>query len=270
MNKSREFNDILDECLERLLVKGGTIEECLASYPEQAAELEPLLQTAVAARKASVIQPRPEFRAKARYQLRSALQAMESKKSRPFFGWQRQWVTVVTVLLVLLSAGGGTVAAASNSMPDNPLYSLKLATEQVQLILTPSDIGKARLCARLADRRVAEIIYIANKGNTQQVEVITQRLDKHLVTLVRLTSTLKAPQLLAPSPTPGESTSDRDVSVGGNSQAKLKATLVYYAINHPAALNAALEKSPESVKPALRRAIAVSVAGYEEALTALD
>lgn len=267
MKKSREFNDILDECLERLLVKGGTIEECLQSYPERAAELEPLLQTAVAARKVSVIQPRPEFRAKARYQFRSALQAMEPKKSRPFFGWQRQWVTVVTVLLVLLLAGGGTVAAASNSMPDNPLYSVKLATEQVQLILTPSDIGKARLCARLADRRVAEIIYIANKGNTQQVEVITQRLDKHLVTLVRLTSVLKAPQLLAPSE---GAEADRDVFAGGNSQAKLKATLAYYAINHPAALNAALEKSPESVKPALRRAIAVSVAGYEEALLALD
>lgn len=267
MKKSREFNDILDECLERLLVKGETIEECLQSYPEQAAELEPLLQTAVAARKASVIQPRPEFRVKARYQFHSALQAMESKKSRPFFGWQRQWVTVVTVLLVLLLAGGGTVAAASNSMPDNPLYSVKLATEQVQLILTPSDIGKARLCARLADRRVAEIIYMASKGNAQQVEVITQRLDKHLVTLVRLTSALKAPQVLAPSE---GAEADRDSFVGGNSQAKLKATLTYYAINHPAALNAALDKAPESAKPALRRAIAVSVAGYEEALLALD
>jgi len=271
MKKAREFNDILDECLERLLVKGGTIEECLASYPELAVELEPLLQTVVAARKASIIQPRPGFRAKARYQFHSTLQAMESKRRRPFFGWQRQWVTAVTIVVVLLLAGGGTVAAASNSMPDGALYPVKLATEQVQLMLTPSEIGKARLCAKLADKRVAEIIYMVDKGNAQQIEVITQRLDKHLVMLVTLASAPKQgglPRVLAPSE---KATANRDALVGTDShRAKLRATLARYAINHPVALHAALEKSPESVKPALRQAIAVSIAGYEKALIALD
>jgi len=267
MKKSREFNDILDECLERLLVKGGTIEECLASYPEQAVELEPLLQAAVAARKASVIQPRPEFRAKARYQFHSALQAMEPKKSRPFFGWQRRWVTAVTIVLVLLLAGGGTVAAASSSMPDGTLYPVKLATEQVWLALTPSSLGKAKVLTKLADRRVTEIIYMANEGNAQQIDVITQRLDKHLVMLVGLTSALKAPQVLAPSE---GAEGGRDVFGGANSQAELRIMIARYAINHPAALRNALKTAPESAKPALRRAIAVSVAGYEEALMALD
>ena len=36
------------------------------------------------------------------------------------------------------------------------------------------------------------------------------------------------------------------------------------------ALNAVLEKAPESAKPALRRAIAASEAGYQRALDALD
>jgi hypothetical protein len=267
MKKSREFNDILDECLERLLVKGGTIEECLASYPELAAELEPLLQTAMAARKASVIQPRPEFRAKARYQFNSALQAMESRKSRSFFGWQRRWATAITIVLVLLLAGGGTVAAASNSMPDGTLYPVKLATEQVWLALTPSSLGKAKVLTKLADRRVTEIIYMANKGNAQQIEDITQRLDKHLVMLLRLALALKAPQVLAPS----EGTeADRDILVGANSRDELRIMIARYAINHPAALRNALEKSPESVKPALLDAINKSETGYEEALMALD
>jgi len=39
MKKSKEFNNVLDECLERLLVKGESIEQCLANYPEQAASL---------------------------------------------------------------------------------------------------------------------------------------------------------------------------------------------------------------------------------------
>ncbi|GAH90833.1 unnamed protein product, partial [marine sediment metagenome] len=104
-------------------------EQCLQSYPEQAAELKPLLQTALVVKKASAIQPRAEFKAKARYQFRSALQEVASRGSRPFFGWLPRWATVVTIVLVLLLAGGGTVAAASNSMPDSPLYPVKLATE---------------------------------------------------------------------------------------------------------------------------------------------
>ena len=268
MNKAREFNDILDECLERL-VKGGTIEECLASYPELAAELEPLLQTAMAARKASVIQPRPEFRAKARYQFHSALQAMESRKSRSFFGWQRRWVTAITVVLVLLLAGGGTVMAASNSMPDGTLYPVKLATEQVWLALTPSSLGKARVYTKLADRRVAEIIYMAGKNKPEQVKQATQRLDIHLVMIARLVSVQRKEggTFMEPSEQAGV---DNDVHIQANSRGRLRMMIARYAINNPAALQAALEKSPESVKPALRQAIAVSVAGYEKALMALD
>ena len=154
-------------------------------------------------------------------------------------------------------------------MPDNPLYPVKLATEQAQLALTPSDMDKAELYAKLADRRVVEIIYMANKGDVRQVEVITQRLDERLTMLARLASATVggAPKALAPAE---ETVGDRDVRVRANNQAKLRTTLAYYAINHPAGLRAALDKAPESAKPALRRAIAVSVAGYERALKALD
>ena len=69
MRKSRAFDDILNECLDRLLFEGDTVEQCLASYPEQADELKPLLQIAVATKRTSNIQPGAEFRARARYQL---------------------------------------------------------------------------------------------------------------------------------------------------------------------------------------------------------
>ena len=264
------------QCLERLLVKGETIEQCLQSYPEQAATLKPLLQTALATRKAAAIQPRAEFKAKARYQFRSALQEAASPRSRPFLGWLPRWATVVTIVLAVLMVGGGTVAAASYSMPDNLLYPVKLATEQVQLTLTPSDIGKAKLCAKFADRRVAEIIYLANKGDAQQVEVTTQRLEKRLVMLARLTSALEvaeAPMILESAPPPrqpDEAESSKEIHGDKNNRAKLRATVANYAINHPAGLRAALEKAPESAKPALRRAINVAKAGYERALKALD
>lgn len=268
MKKYREFNDILDECLERL-VKGVTLEECLASYPDLAVELEPLLQTAMAAKKASVVQPRPEFRDRARNQFQSALQAMDSRKSRPFFSWQRRWATAVTVVLVLLLAGGGTVVVASNSMPDGNLYPIKLATEQVWLALTPSSLGKAEVHTNLADRRVAEIIYMAGKNNPEQIDEAIQRLDNHLLMIACLVSSQRkgGSTFIAPSEQAGV---DDDVHIQANGRGRLSMMIARYAINHPAALQAALEKSPESVKPALRRAIAVSVAGYDKALVALD
>ncbi len=275
MSKEKEFNNILDECLERLLVKDETIQQCLQSYPEQAANLKPLLQTALTTKKAVAIQPRAEFKARARYQFRSALQEAASPRSRPFLGWFPRWVTVVTIVLGVLMMGGGTIAAAGYSMPDNLLYPVKLATEQVQLTLTPSDRGKAKLCAKFADRRVAEIIHMANKGNAQQVEVVTQRLDKRLVMLARLTSApevAEAPRMLeAPPPMQlEEAESSQEIPGNKNNRAKLRVTVANHAINHPAGLRAALEKAPESAKPALRRAIAVSEAGYERALKALD
>lgn len=271
MKRTKEINNILDECLERLLVKGETIDQCLRSYPEQAAELEPLLQTALATKGALIMQPRPEFKAKARYQFRLALQEAASRRRRLFLDWVPRWATAVIIILVLLLAGGGVVAAAGNSMPDNPLYPVKLATEEAQLALTPSDMGKAELSAELADRRVVEIIYMADKGDVQQVEVITQRLDKRLIMLARLASATKvsgAPKVLAPSEEAGGD--KKGVRVRANNQARLRMTLSRYATNHPAGLRAALEKAPELVKPALRRAIAVSVADYKRALKALD
>jgi len=284
--KNSEFENILDECLERL-VRGETLEQCLQRYPEQAAQLEPLLQTAQAVRKASAILPRSEFKARARYEFRSALQATATKRRLPLFGLRPRWAMALMIIGIVLVAGGGTAAAASNSMPDSPLYPVKLATEQVRLTLTPSDMGKARLCTALADRRVAEIIYMASKGDAQQVEVITQRLDERLTMLAILVSVEKlevpaaegvpkAPTeepVFAPPPAPApseEAWTEEDVDAQGKGRAELRIIVAGCACNHPAALRAALGKAPESAKPALRRAIYVSVVGYERVLAALD
>ncbi len=277
--KSKEFDNILDECLEQLLVKGETIEQCLQSYPEQAAELEPLLQTALAAGKAVDFQPRPEFRAKARYQFRAALREMEGGGRHSLFGWFPRWATSVAIVLVVLVAGSGTVAAASNSMPDSPLYSVKLATEQVRLVLTPSPLGKAEFCASLADRRVEEILYAAGKGNPRQVERVTRELDVCLTRLSSLASSQgeKGGVTLAPTPAPApaevapESTDGGERTYShGNNQLKLKLALKHHAQSHPAALREKLKTVPPSTRAALLRAIAVSEDGYEKVLKTLD
>ena len=277
--KNSEFENILDECLDRL-ASGEALEHCLQSYPEQAAQLEPLLQMAQAVIKASAILPRAEFKARARYEFRSALQAEATKRRQPLFSLRRRWSVALMVVSILLLAGGGTAAAASNSMPDSPLYPVKLAAEQVQLTLTPSDIGKARLCAVLADRRVAEIICMADKGDAQRVELATQRLDERLEMLTELASAeeegapgmlMAPPSAPAPAPAPAEEApADEGVPAEGKGRAELKRVVMCCADTNPAALRAALKEAPPSAKPALRRAIFISEIGYDRALAALD
>jgi len=181
---AERFENMLDQCLERLR-QGESLEQCLARYPEQAAELAPLLRVAMASQKASsAVKPRPECKARARSEIRSQLRGRERKpepKKAGFAGWMPRWaVAVASVILIFLVAGTGTVAASTSSMPDDTLYPVKLATEQVRLGLSRGDIKKARVNVGLADRRVKEIVYLANKGDSQRLDKTLLRLEGHL------------------------------------------------------------------------------------------
>lgn len=300
--QNNRIENILDDCLERILVRGESVDECLACYRQFADELEPLLRTAIATRKALAIEPRPEFKARARYQFYSVLKEVASKKQRRFFGWQLRWVTMASLALTLLLSGGGIVAAASNSMPDSPLYQVKLATEQIQLFLTTSPEDKVELHAKLVDRRVAEIINMAEEGNVSLVETTTQRLDNHLSTIANIsvkrtdgtllggvtetqtkstvtatvTTTVAADGILtdgasdtwpaAATTTPAE---DAVPTVTVLPSEDLATQLRQYSASNIAALYTALESASEEVKPALIQAIAVLESGYNNALNAI-
>lgn len=276
MRKNKEFDDILNECLERLLVKGASPEECLDSYPEHADELQPLLQMAAATKKALAIEPRPEFMARARYQFVAALGEAAPGRGRRFFAWRLRPATVVATALILLLAGGGVVVAAGYSMPDGPLYQVKLAVEQVQLRLTPSVLSRTKLHARLADKRVAEIVYVAQKGDARRVELVTRQLDNHLVMIASLAVAqrgeagvldgalpLSAPILEA------DTKSSEGFTLQNGDAGELVTLLEYYAATNQAELSAVLATAPEAVKPALLQAISVSVDGYKQALNAV-
>jgi hypothetical protein len=179
MKQDRDFDNILDDCLERMF-RDETVEQCLRLYPRQAAELEPLLRTASAMKSATTVSPDAIFRARAREEFHAALQEMEAKKGFGFLGLRSWGAAVVATILALVVLGSGTVAAAGNSMPGQPLYPVKLAKEQVQLALTFSDVGKAELYTSLTDTRVNELVYAAEEGNAEQVEQVSERLDSYL------------------------------------------------------------------------------------------
>jgi hypothetical protein len=350
MKKNHEFDIILDECLQRL-IEGESIEVCLSRYPEYAASLEPLLRTALDTLRASDFRPRPEFRQRAAYEFQMAIRDMPVKERRGSFFVLKPWLVAVIAVIVVLLAGGGTVMAASNSFPDSPLYSVKLATEAVRVALTPSALGKAELHARFADKRVEEIIKMAEKGKSDLVDRTTDQLNKQLVAVANLnisgrqqvatsndeasrapqpseaeegppkalmvpapaatpTATptarpaptpTQAPATTAPAPeapepppvvaiTPPENEPSPSLaspaepeaqSKGGgifgaeegvkpSKEAKFKQELTRQAYDNWLALQEELEKAPDSLKPALQRAIDVAEQAYQEVLANLE
>ncbi len=220
MENSKEFENIFNDCLERLLLKDETVEQCLTHYPEYQAQLRPLLETATTTRRISSVQPRPEFRDRARYQFLSALRERQEKKRRFAFVWllRPQLTAVLASFLVMLLVGGSTVVAAKSSMPDDLLYPVKLAAEQAQVALTPSSLGKAELQVTLVDNRVQEIASMAVENKPEKVEKTTQQLSAQLKNIADLTTNnqvkegevptvsvssapLLAPQVAPPVPT---------------------------------------------------------------------
>jgi hypothetical protein len=86
----------------------------------------------------------------------------------------------MAALLVFVIASSGTVAASSESLPDEPLYAVKLAVEQAQVTLTFSDVDKAEVYARLAEKRAGEIVAMASQGKTDKIVTTTAKMDYQL------------------------------------------------------------------------------------------
>jgi len=187
MRKDREFDDVLDECLERLLVNGEIVEQCLQSFPEQRVELKPLLRTAVDVRKASAVEPRAEFKARARYQFHRALAELQPKRRLWAWEWRPRWATAAIVSLVILFAATGMGIATYHSMPGQLLHPLRLTAEDVWLARIPSGIARAEMHGGLAERRVEEIISLAKREDkSAKVEQVAQRLYYHLAMIESL------------------------------------------------------------------------------------
>ncbi|MBI2867341.1 MAG: hypothetical protein HYX97_03280 [Chloroflexi bacterium] len=213
----RDFNKALDDSLDRLLLRNGSVEECLSRYPEHAKELEPMLRLALRLRQSSQ-QPVNEARkAAARSRLlqdiskqkRQAHQATHAAASRGWLGglfssYKRLAVTAAACFVALLMAATGTAAASLRSNPDDALYPMKRFTEEVQLTFAFSNGQKESLSADFADRRSAEMVALARKGETERVEGLQRDMERHLgkvrdLQLRRLASRLEKKGVEAPA-----------------------------------------------------------------------
>ncbi len=190
MTSSKPVRDAFEECLELVLKKGESVEDCLHRFPALAAELRPLLETVVATRRAVLVEPRPEFRERARRQLVAAQRdrALQPAGRRAGFAWNWRpaWAWSLAAFLVVVLGGGGTVVAAAGSMPGQPLYAVKHATESARLALALSATAKLDLYAHLADQRVGEIVHLAGRSDAGQLPRVTRDLDRYLSRITEL------------------------------------------------------------------------------------
>ena len=104
---ANEFDRILDECIDRIN-RGERLEDCLASYPEHAKKLEPLLQAMLDTQTAYTFTPSSAAKMAARQHFNIALEELARRREErrsllpQVFGWSRAWVAVAVVLLVAL------------------------------------------------------------------------------------------------------------------------------------------------------------------------
>ena len=103
----QNLSEIFDQCVDRLN-RGQSLEDCLADYPEQAAELEPLLRAMVITQQGYAFVPSPLAKDAARQRFNAALAELASQREarQPWFrrllGQPRVWAPAALVIVIAL------------------------------------------------------------------------------------------------------------------------------------------------------------------------
>ncbi len=170
----QNFQTILNECLKELEA-GQPLEAVLARYPEQADELRPLLLTAENLKAMPIARPRSHVQ-QAGWQrfLGEAIALRRARERRPAFSLWRPLAAAASFVLVLFFlAGGATVYAASRSLPDSPLYPLKLATEEARLWFVFDEDDRAGILLDQSETRMTEIRKLVQQGKPVEGNVLS-------------------------------------------------------------------------------------------------
>jgi len=186
MNTPRTFADIIEECLDRVLERGESIDACVAEYPEHAEELREALEPALAVQSAFAYQPDVDRKRQNRLRM---LAALEHRPGR--FSWLRLPIPrglltsgprvaalALAVVLALVGSGTGTVLASQGSSPGDILYPVKRSAERVQLAFTFIDARESKLRTELLDRRVDELVTVTATGREQFVPELVNQIER--------------------------------------------------------------------------------------------
>lgn len=184
-----KLEQILDECLAQIESGAATPEECLARYPEHAAELRPLLALTSRLEQGRLVQPSPTFK------MRTRAQVLAYSRSRPRpltvaksglalwprgFGaaFGRTFNFAFGAAAVLFLVLGTVTVLAQTALPGDALYRWKVGSERAWRAVHRDPLYTDLF---LAARRVGELTQVV--GDTQAEQVARQEYQQSLDTL---------------------------------------------------------------------------------------
>ena len=105
---------------------------------------------------------REQFRKELRGRLMSeAVAVLAPRPNRFSFPAILRPALAAAAILVLVTAGA--TSAAASSLPGDPLYAVKRASEDVRVALTFDDVARTQLLSELTDRRLEELAEVAKR-----------------------------------------------------------------------------------------------------------
>ena len=266
MEMSVAFDDILNDCLERMS-SGEDPAQCVSRYPEHAEELMPLLaMAAVTSKVAASVTTRPEARARGFERLNRVLaeKGVRRRSRLPFFLGPLGRPIVLGFVLVLLTAvaAGGTTMASAEAVPGDSLYWVKTTKETITLRMNGSDMAKARTHARLAGERGEEIRKLIAHGRLQDAEELVARMNRHLDESAMLAGVLLL-SIQAEMPV-------RHTLVKRASTTKIRASLERDGVVMKTQMLLLWSEAPPNQKPMVRQILLRTQVRYQVFIEALD
>ncbi len=159
----------LIECLDAL-AQGESIERILARYPQDAAQLRPLLETANGL-PALRLEPSEAAKMQSRQKFMAQADLLRRTTARKTLGFLPRFATgFIAAALVAAVLSTGAVAASGSALPGDPLYGLKRTVEDVRLQTAASPTQRQVLQHEFEQRRVDEANELLNAGRESEVE----------------------------------------------------------------------------------------------------
>ena len=93
---------------------------------------------------------------------------------RQFLGGAMRLAAALAVIAILFGVVAGATQAAAGSLPGQPLYGVKLATEQIRLALAGQPGNRAAVQQSLAEERLDEIVALLERKQTVGPSVSTR------------------------------------------------------------------------------------------------
>lgn len=176
------LTDALEACLQSIAA-GQSPEAAVARFPDLKAELQPLVEAAMAARAAAVPDMPAEVkrRGRARF-LQRAAQIREGRvvgRRRIIPAWPRVAITLGIVGILVLTSTR-LVSASSGAIPGDQLYGIKRSWEGLQLFFVAQPQEHYLLESQFEQERLDEIDELLAKGKAEAISfsgIVMQQSD---------------------------------------------------------------------------------------------